>query len=232
MPLRGREGSIPPPMSLEAFMIVKIPHVESVSIAWTKSMPPGLLVHATGTVPTLGWSGAQLVPWVYIREPEDGIWDFDFVAQPPDAIAGQKISPIVAQAHVFPAPRWCRGVRVHGSAGSVSTDEPSEEAKGMLATASWVPYPWSRSDVSALAQANGGATASDPGDAFPWAVVPAPAVEGKGGDSILKEPVSVLIGPAVRIFHEGDAITMDYRPERVNIERARYGNTIRRIFRG
>ena len=42
-----------------------------------------LLITATGQVPMPGWSNPELVPYIYIQAPPDGIYDFDFVGEPP-----------------------------------------------------------------------------------------------------------------------------------------------------
>ncbi|WP_156385519.1 hypothetical protein [Ramlibacter sp. Leaf400] len=204
----------------------------------TKSMPPGLMVSAKARVPTPGWRNALLVPWTYVTEPDDGIWDFDFLASPPTSMDIQVISGLDVQGHFFPAPRWCRGVRVHGSQNSIASGE--KEALPVLALDDrFVPFPWARRQLIEVARSMSaeGAPARDPGDAFPWTLPATDSMEIKSDQrqdsvNILNEPISTLIGPPVRIFSEGDAVTMDYRKDRINIVRAKYGSTIVRVFRG
>ena len=89
----------------EAF-VVKVAGVET------------LFLHASGTVPTSGWSGFRLVPVFYLTPPPDGLWEFDFVADEPHGIVLQVISPASA-ATVIAAPGWVKGVKVKSAAGSL-----------------------------------------------------------------------------------------------------------------
>ncbi|WP_295539252.1 hypothetical protein [uncultured Pseudacidovorax sp.] len=127
-------------------MQAKILEVDSVSMAMTKSMPPGLLVHAIGKVSTSGWTNATLIPHIYVQEPPDGIWDFDMVAEPPKGMALQIVSPIGASLHMEVAPSWVKAVRVHASRNSMTNEDV-----GALAAPGLFP-------------ADGGV------DTFPWVV--------------------------------------------------------------
>ncbi|MGC1304828.1 MAG: hypothetical protein WA840_20860 [Caulobacteraceae bacterium] len=72
----------------------------------------GYLIKAYGFVHTTGWTHAVLTPYVYVMPPRDGIWDFDFSAQPPSGISGPAVSEIEASLHWAAAPDF-RGARVH-----------------------------------------------------------------------------------------------------------------------
>lgn len=93
----------------------KVLEVKSVQLALLKSNPPMLSITTFGTVPTGGWKDPELVPYVYIQPPPDGIYDFDFVATAPDGIVTQAITPIVANHTLPEIPEELKGVRVHAS---------------------------------------------------------------------------------------------------------------------
>ena len=77
----------------------KVDSVNKVELALLKSKPPKLSIKADGEVPTGGWSAGELVPRVYVQPPPDGIYDFDFVAEPPppDRVVTQAFTPISAE---------------------------------------------------------------------------------------------------------------------------------------
>lgn len=96
-------------------------YIDSITnvIAVKFSFPVGggkVLISAAGIVNTSGWSGEVISPRVYIIPPKDGIWDFDFLADPPSGQVLQVQLPVAANG-VFAAPDWLKGVRVH-AAGS------------------------------------------------------------------------------------------------------------------
>lgn len=96
---------------------VKVDSVDTVELAILKSKPPKLSIGASGRVPTAGWSAPELVPFVYVQSPPDGIYDFDFVAQPPppDNIVAQVVSSISASLVLEKIPSGLRGVRIHAA---------------------------------------------------------------------------------------------------------------------
>ncbi len=100
-------------------MQTKIYSVDDVQLAILKTFPPTLRIVATGLVTTGGWSDPQLVPYVYVSPPADGIYDFDFIARPPAGIAIQVILPITAAYHWRGYPQELIGVRIHASSGSL-----------------------------------------------------------------------------------------------------------------
>jgi hypothetical protein len=143
-------------------MDAKVFEVTSVSFALTKSLPPGLIIHSTGKVSSSGWSNARLVPYVYLAPPQDGIWDFDLIATPPEKIALTVICPISASEFIEPMPSWCRGVRVHAGSNEMSSGE-----SGLGAEMIRVLSP-SSSGQSVVGLKNAGAEGG--ADTFPWAV--------------------------------------------------------------
>lgn len=83
-----------------------------------------------------GWTDPQLIPYIYIQPPPDGIYDFDFVAKPPSGISQPVLTDIRASHIVFPFPDDLKGVRVHASNNSVERrlDEDSEDGGGSAQT--------------------------------------------------------------------------------------------------
>lgn len=75
----------------------KIPQVESVSLSLASS-PGRIIVIASGTVPTSGWTEPELVDTC--GAPADGNVHLDFVASKPAGIVLQVISPIGAKRFV------------------------------------------------------------------------------------------------------------------------------------
>ncbi|HEY0437128.1 MAG TPA: hypothetical protein VGC92_10835, partial [Phenylobacterium sp.] len=73
-----------------------------------------LTIASIGLAPTTGWTHPRLSPYVYIKPPADGVWDFDFVADAPAGIVADVLTPVAA-AWFGIAPDWCKGVRVHAA---------------------------------------------------------------------------------------------------------------------
>jgi hypothetical protein len=114
-------GTPPPVAKGKKYMNkIKVDSVDSVELAILKSNPPKLSIEASGRVPTAGWSSPELAPHVYVQAPLDGIYDFDFVGQPPpaDHIVAQVGSPISASLVLEKIPAGLRGVRIHAASNS------------------------------------------------------------------------------------------------------------------
>lgn len=84
-----------------------------------KSNPPQWSVKAEGIAATPNWSNPRLEQRYYINFPEDGIQDFDFVADPPSGIVNQVLSPITAYADWVNVPEYVKGVRIHSKFDSI-----------------------------------------------------------------------------------------------------------------
>lgn len=97
----------------------RIMEVISVDLKIWKSNPSILDINCKGTVPTSGWSNGQLSPYIYIQPPQDGIYDFDFIAEPPKGPALQVISRINANYQWQSFPSDLKGVRVHARNNAV-----------------------------------------------------------------------------------------------------------------
>lgn len=96
----------------------KILTVDDIQITLLKSNPPQLTISAVGTVSSGGWSNGQLVEYVYIVPPSDGMYEYDFVAEPPDEAAIQVLTPIFAGTIRANLPKELKGIRVRSSTNS------------------------------------------------------------------------------------------------------------------
>jgi len=93
--------------------------VKDVQLKILKSYPPQLSISAHGTVPTPGWSNAELVPFMYIDPPFDGIYDFTFMAIRPTDIEPQVLTSIEAGYVMNPLTNTLKGVRVHAKENNI-----------------------------------------------------------------------------------------------------------------
>ena len=73
----------------------KLFSISSIQLGIIKTNPPKLDVTVSGLSTTSGWSNAELVP-LEKKLSADGILDLDFVAEPPNGLAFQSLSPIIA----------------------------------------------------------------------------------------------------------------------------------------
>ena len=81
-----------------------------------------LLIHAVGDVPTSGWSGFRLAPrYPFIAAP-DGIWEFDFVADPPGGLVLEVVLQVSATT-VVAAPDGVRAIKVYAADGSITSSD-------------------------------------------------------------------------------------------------------------
>ena len=92
----------------------KILEVLDVKLFVLENHPPKLRITASGNIPGEGWTNPRLEPFVFIEPPPDGIYDFDFVADPPhQEPATDEITPI-GVVHLWdPLPPGAKGVRIH-----------------------------------------------------------------------------------------------------------------------
>ncbi len=88
-------------------------------LAILKSNPPQLALTAFGLVSTGGWKNGTLKPYIYVQPPNDGIQDFDFLADRPTGPAPEAISPISAHHVMSPMPSWLKGVRIRSRSNTV-----------------------------------------------------------------------------------------------------------------
>lgn len=62
----------------------KVLEVRSVQLFILESLPLKLSITALGTVRSSGWKYPELIPYTYIQTPSDNVYDYDFVAEPPE----------------------------------------------------------------------------------------------------------------------------------------------------
>jgi hypothetical protein len=92
--------------------------VTSVHLSLNKKIPPDLVIDAHGQTRTNNWTDPELQPWVYIQPPPDGVYDFNFVAQPPRDHSNPVITDVQAQYVWEDLPDHVRGIRVHSETNS------------------------------------------------------------------------------------------------------------------
>lgn len=85
--------------------------------------PPRLQVSVAGSVLSTGWTNPHLVPYTYVQAPPDGVYDYDFVATPPDSIVAKAISPIRLRTEL-PA-EGVNGIRIHAATNSLNSSTRS-----------------------------------------------------------------------------------------------------------
>jgi hypothetical protein len=99
-----------PALSTQVFEITNL------HVGILESFPPQYEVTVRGTVTSAGWTNPQLRPYTYVQAPPDGVYDFDFVATPPQGVATQVITPIRLKV-VLPG-EGINGIRVHAAQNS------------------------------------------------------------------------------------------------------------------
>lgn len=92
--------------------------VTAIQLSVLESLPPQLKIDAEGSTRSGGWSNLQLAPYKYITPPVDGIYEFDFKAQPPEDTATQIITPIKASYTMNPLPENLKGVKIYAEQNS------------------------------------------------------------------------------------------------------------------
>ena len=196
-----------------------VSRVTNVLLTFTMSDPPAMVLVAGGTVPTLGWSNGVLVPRQYTEAPSDGIWDFDFIAQPPQSsYVGQKISNIQSAPIVLFSPSWLQGVRIHSLNGSMEKllIESSGSKQSFTTQGGIVDiFPWQVSteggpDYFPWKQKTEGGP-----DAFPWSFCKTTFFD-KQDNKLLQNQINELLGLHPRIYEAGTPITEEFMRNRVN----------------
>jgi len=101
-------------------MSQSISSVKTVCFSINKSNPPQLAVGASGAVNSSGWKAGALIPRVYVVHPQDGIQDFDFVAEAPSGTVLWVMS-LISGDGTIELEEWIKGVRVHAATNSITT---------------------------------------------------------------------------------------------------------------
>ena len=111
-------------------METKIMEVTKVSLEILKKNPPILQINSSGKVNTGGWTNGQLSAFVYVTPPQDGIYEFDFVADPPSGVSPSVISDIYATPFEWQDfPNELKGVKVYSSSNSITEDLTTNDAQ-------------------------------------------------------------------------------------------------------
>jgi hypothetical protein len=97
---------------------VKVYEIKDVRLTAYRSVPPKLLIEVDAIVPTPGFTDPELVEYIYVQPPPNGIYDFDFYATPPSGVTPQVLSLISVRHLMEPMPGGLRGVEVHASNNS------------------------------------------------------------------------------------------------------------------
>jgi len=92
--------------------------VTGIQLHVLESFPLQLHIAAEGNTRTAGWTNPQLVPYVYVAPPADGIYEFDFKAQASNDAVAQVISSIEASYIMQPLPDALKGVKVYAEQNS------------------------------------------------------------------------------------------------------------------
>lgn len=95
-------------------MIKNIHEVESIKLEILKRDPLVLVISCQGVVTSGGWTNGQLIPFVYMMPPTDGIYEFDFVATEPSEEATPELTGIRAETFFWESfPTDLGGVKIY-----------------------------------------------------------------------------------------------------------------------
>jgi hypothetical protein len=94
---------------------VKVYEITAVRLTRYRSEPPKLLIDVDGVVPTPGYTDPELIEYVYVHPPLDGIYELDFCAVPPSSPTTQVLTPITGKHLMNPMPRDLKGVKIYAS---------------------------------------------------------------------------------------------------------------------
>ena len=209
-------------------MKAKILVVESVELHFTEGENPAMVIGAQGIASSFGWKNGELVPWVYINPPEDGIWGFDFIADAPAGISIPVISYISTEPFMLETPSWLKGIRVHASTNALTSEINetilSQEKVQFLAAdfsmqfdeplprdfePKWPPKPMSWP--------------------LPFPEFPLPDLQTP---NLLKMPIGSIKGRPIRVYTEGDVITKEYIANRINFVLDKISGYVKEIYLG
>jgi hypothetical protein len=84
-----------------------------------KSLPPTLTITADGIVDSGGWTNPTLSKHIYITPPEDGVQGYDFVADEPDGMVIQVLTP-VKTTYTDRQEDWVTAVAIHSATNTVT----------------------------------------------------------------------------------------------------------------
>ncbi|MEM1406213.1 MAG: hypothetical protein AAGG59_05520, partial [Bacteroidota bacterium] len=117
-------------------MSQKVFEVKEVNISILESLPPQLLIEASGIASSSGWSKPTLVP---TGSQKDGIYEFDFMADPPTGISLTVLTPIEGSHVIQDIPTDLKGVKVVAKQNSIAQQTASKEPKSIGGTGPILP---------------------------------------------------------------------------------------------
>ncbi|MGJ3247779.1 MAG: hypothetical protein ACFE0I_17090 [Elainellaceae cyanobacterium] len=115
----------------------KILEISEIRLAILESLPPKLKISVKGRVGSTGWENPRLIPYRYITEPQDGVWEFDFIAQDPSSETGIITVPTLMDIETlyiwenYPEDS-VKGVRVYASTNSISVMTNGDDTLNVL----------------------------------------------------------------------------------------------------
>lgn len=98
----GKDGPFPLDSSNSKSELVR--SVDSADARWLKLNKVSIIINASGTTRTTGWTKARLELVRYVQPPTDKIWDFNFVADSPTGGSGDAITPVTAESYQWDNP--------------------------------------------------------------------------------------------------------------------------------
>ena len=93
--------------------------ITAVQITDLQNDPPQLSITVQGNITSGGWVNPQLIQFQYIVPPQDGIYDFEFMAVPPKEASTTVITAIEVEYILDPVPEDLLGVRINAEQNSV-----------------------------------------------------------------------------------------------------------------
>lgn len=102
-------------------------------------------MQASGNVVTGGWRNPTLVPWMYTRQPADGMLDLDFLANSPwpDEPVTRHLTRIDSPPIAMSVPGWVKGVRVHAAHQSYAEARLEQDLPAApVPLGEGMPLPW------------------------------------------------------------------------------------------
>ncbi len=109
-------------------MAKRISQVNEVELQILESNPPQLLIYSKGMASSSGWGNPQLVPLK--KKPTNGVYEFEFVADPPTGIVLPVLTPIRAVFHMKEIPTDLKGVIVHSATNKIKQDALTDRPSG------------------------------------------------------------------------------------------------------
>ncbi len=114
-PAPAPAAEAPAPVAPSTELTVKT--VESVMVTRPQDAPDTVVIQASGTVPSGGWTEPKLVP---VESEDPTVRSFNFVAtSPADAAGGAATEPVQARLHLDTLPEDVTAIRIVSSTNAV-----------------------------------------------------------------------------------------------------------------